>query len=98
MRKYGRTDANQSEIVGFLRAIPGVSVTSLAAVGGGVPDLLVGFRGNNYLFEIKDPEKSPSQRKLTKAQREFHAAWHGQVSVAETFGDILEFMKGNSDE
>ena len=89
MKKHGRTDANQSEIVGFLRAIPGVTVTSLAAVGGGVPDLLVGHRGQNWLFEIKDPDKPPSKRKLTKAQKDFHTTWRGQIATAETFGEIL---------
>ena len=95
MKKHGRTDANQQEIVGFLRAIPGITVVSLASVGGGVPDLLVGYRKRNYIFEIKDPDKPPSQRKLTKAQKEFHATWRGQVSVAETFGEILNHMKGD---
>jgi len=89
VKKHGRTDANQSEIVGFLRAIPGVSVVSLADVGGGMPDLLIGHRGNNFLFELKDPDKPPSKRKLTKAQRDFHALWQGHVEVAETFGEIL---------
>ena len=96
MKKRGRVDANQKEIVGFLRAIPGVSVVSLASVGGGVPDILVGFRRRNYIFEIKDPDKIPSQRKLTKAQKEFHETWRGQVAVAETFGEILETMKGDN--
>ena len=89
MKKHGRTDANQSEIVGFLRAIPGVSVISLADVGGGVPDLLIGHRGTNFLFELKDPDKPLSKRKLTKAQKDFHALWRGHVEVAETFGEIL---------
>ncbi len=95
MRKTHRTDANQGEIVGFLRAIPGVTVASLSQVGAGVPDILVGYHGRNYLFEIKDPEKPPSQRRLTKAQKGFHALWRGQVAVAETFGEILNTMKAD---
>ena len=95
MRKHGRTDANQKEIVGFLRAIPGVTVISLASMGKGIPDILVGYRGSNYLFELKDPDKPPSARALTPDQREFHAAWTGHVEVAETFGQILESMKGD---
>ena len=93
MKKHGRVDANQSEIVGFLRAIPGVTVISLASLGGGVPDIMVGRNGRNYMFEIKDPEKPPSQRKLTKAQKDFHLLWRGQVSIAETFGEILNRMR-----
>ena len=94
MRKYARTDANQAEIVGFLRAIPGVTVLSLAPVGNGCPDILVGYKKQNWLFELKDPNKPPSARKLTKDQETFHAAWNGQIDVAETFGEILNVMRG----
>ena len=97
MKKRGRTDANQTEIVGFLRAIPGVTVISMAAIGGGAPDILVGYHRRNYLFELKDPDKIPSQRKLTKAQKEFHATWRGQASVAETFGEIFNTMRADDD-
>lgn len=43
MRRAARTDANQTAIVEALRKC-GASVQSLAAVGKGVPDLLVGLR------------------------------------------------------
>lgn len=52
MRKYGKVDGNQAEIVRSLRHI-GAVVQSLASVGGGCPDLLVGFRGQWYLIEVK---------------------------------------------
>lgn len=76
MRKYARTDANQEQIVSALRAA-GASVQSLAAVGGGVPDLLVGFRGETYLLEVKDGNQPPSKRQLTKDQIEWHGTWTG---------------------
>ena len=44
MRKFGKTDANHADIVDALRRV-GASVVSLASVGNGVPDLLVGFNG-----------------------------------------------------
>lgn len=44
MRRAPRTDANQAEIVAALRT-RGALVQSLAGVGAGVPDLLVGWRG-----------------------------------------------------
>ena len=44
MRRAARIDRNQPEIVKALRQV-GAHVTSLAAVGDGVPDLLVGFQG-----------------------------------------------------
>lgn len=76
MRRAARTDANQSEIVDALRKC-GATVQSLAAVGDGVPDLLVGLAGMNLLIEVKDGSKPPSGRKLTPDQEAWHAAWGG---------------------
>ena len=42
MRQAAKVDDNQAAIVEALRSL-GASVESLAAVGKGVPDLLVGF-------------------------------------------------------
>ena len=50
MRRAGKIDANQPEIVAALRDA-GCSVLSLAQLGGGVPDLLIG-RGNLMLLVI----------------------------------------------
>lgn len=83
MRKYGRVDANQAEIVDALRAA-GCSVASLSAVGGGVWDIVVGRAGVNYLLEIKDGSKPPSQRKRTPAQVKLHSEWRGQQAVCKT--------------
>ena len=76
MRRAARTDSNQEEIVKALRAV-GASVESLAAVGHGVPDLLVGYQGKTILMEVKDGEKPPSQRKLTPDQGKWHYEWNG---------------------
>jgi hypothetical protein len=76
MRRAARTDANQTAIVAALRAA-GASVQHLHAVGEGCPDLLVGLRGKNYLVEIKDGAKSPSQRGLTPDQQAWHLLWRG---------------------
>ena len=69
-RQRAKKDANQDEIVAALRAI-GAQVQSLAAVGDGVPDLLVAYHGWHVL-EVKDGSKPPSHRKLTPDE----AAWH----------------------
>jgi hypothetical protein len=54
--RSARTDANQAEIVAALRQI-GVEVTDLSAVGGGVPDLLLSYRGYWLLAEVIGPAK-----------------------------------------
>ena len=76
MRRAARTDANHEEIVKALRAV-GASVQSLAAVGHGVPDLLVGYLGKTILMEVKDGTKSPSKRQLTEDQVKWIDAWSG---------------------
>jgi len=91
MRRAAKVDANQSEMVADLRAC-GVSVQPLHSVGGGVPDLLCGFRGRNVLIEVKDGSKPPSARKLTKDQVEWHGAWRGQVAVAKSTEEALAIL------
>jgi len=88
MRRRSAVDANQSTIVSDLRKA-GASVVDLSSVGGGTPDLLAGYRGVNYFLEVKDGDKFKSQRKLTPAQVEFHAAWRGQICVVETVDEAL---------
>ena len=68
--RRAKVDDNQPEIVKALRGI-GAFVQSLASVGQGTPDLLVGFRGLWHLREVKDGDKPPSARKLTPAEIEF---------------------------
>ena len=83
MRRAARTDANQTEIVLACTA-HGWTVQSLAPVGVGCPDIVVGARGVNVLLEIKDGSKPPSERRLTPDQVAWHKRWQGQVVVVET--------------
>lgn len=76
MRRAARVDANHSEIVQLLREI-GCSVQSLAGVADGCPDLLVGYRGQTFLFEVKDGMKPSSKRKLTPDQEAWVDGWRG---------------------
>ena len=89
MRRAARSDANHGAIVQALLEL-GCTVQSLAAVGGGVPDLLIGWRGMCLLFEVKDGGKPPSERKLTPDQVRWHRDWRGQVAVVETVDDAIQ--------
>ena len=83
MRRAARTDANQTQVIIALRAA-GATVQSLSAVGDGVPDLLVGYKGVTYLLEVKDGDKVPSKRMLTPDQIEWHERWlGGTLAVVE---------------
>lgn len=89
MRKYGKVDANQAAIIqGLLDH--GRTVQTLADVGGGCPDLVVGHNQKNYLLEVKDGAKPPSHRKLTYAQQVWHGTWAGHVAVVETLEQALD--------
>ena len=88
MRRAAKIDANQLAIVAALRA-RGWSVQSLAAVGRGCPDLLVGADGQNAVLEVKDGSKPPSARRLTPAQGEWHQNWNGQRAVVSTINEAI---------
>ncbi len=92
MRQAAKTDANQTSIVKALRSV-GCTVQTLAAVGNGCPDILVGFRGSNYLMEIKDGDKVPSKRRLTPDQVEWHRQWFGKAVVIKSIDEALEALK-----
>lgn len=96
MRRAAKVDANQAEIVEALRSA-GCSVQSLATVGKGCPDLLVGYNGMRLLFELKDGKKPPSARKLTPDQEKWLGEWRGGgvwliTSIPEAL-DALEQSK-----
>jgi Holliday junction resolvase len=74
--RAAKIDANHEQVVSALRAA-GASVQSLAGIGKGVPDLLVGFQGKTLLMEIKDGRKTPSERRLSEDQVRWHGAWRG---------------------
>lgn len=91
MRRAARVDQNQELIVKALRAC-GASVQSIAAAGDGVPDLLVGWRGQNLLVECKNGENVPSKRRLTPDQVKWHGEWRGQVCVVESVEEALALV------
>jgi hypothetical protein len=92
LRYRPRTDANQALLVALMRE-RGLTVQSLAMIGSGVPDLLVGWERKNYLFEVKDPEQPPSRRRLTMDEVAFHHLWRGQVGIVETIDDVLRVLE-----
>jgi hypothetical protein len=97
MRKAAKIDRNQTEIVTALRAI-GATVQSLAAIGKGCPDLLIGFGGKNFLMEIKDGEAVLSKQKLTLDQAGWHLQWRGSVHVVKSEYEALKILQRINDD
>jgi hypothetical protein len=86
MRRAAKVDANQAAIVEALRKC-GCSVLSLAAIGKGAPDLLIGLRGKNVLAEVKNPD---TRGKLNDLQNDWHTKWAGQVLTVTSPEDALK--------
>lgn len=97
MRRAAKIDDNQALIVKALRRM-GATVQSMAIVGDGVPDLLVGYRRQTYLLEIKDGDKTPSRQRLTEAQEVWHRIWRGlPVAVVHDVDEALEAIGATAD-
>lgn len=89
-RRAAKIDANQPEIVKALRKIPAVSVQV------GMDDILVGYQGLSYWFEIKEPEcvstvtgeVQPS--KIKDSQHKLLAEWQGHYQIIWNVDQIIE--------
>lgn len=93
MRRANRIDDNQNDIVAALRKA-GATVRVISQ-GEGIPDLLVGFRGETILLEVKDGNKPPSARTLTPAEKKFFDEWEGGLCmVVKSVEDALEMLEG----
>ena len=90
-RYSARTDDNEKDIVSDLRKL-GFKVET------GHDDILVGYQGNTFWYEIKKPEsvskktglinesaKKPSQIKLEKE-------WKGHYKIVSSLEEILKDM------
>lgn len=89
-RRKDRVDTNQGSIVKELRKIPGVTVEV------GHDDILIGYQGHTYWYEIKNPRKtlttSGHWRKgaIKDDQRRLLSTFTGHYRVVCTTEEILE--------
>ena len=82
-----KVDANQAELCKYIRSL-GASICYLHSVGGGCPDILVGYDGENHFWEIKAVKRG----KLNELQVKFHNGWVGKVEVIKTVEDINRIL------
>lgn len=94
MRRAAKVDASQAEIVEALRKM-GCTVQSLAKVGDGCPDLLVGYMYANILMEVKEPAV---KGKLRRSQADWHKKWQGVVGVVQTPEEAIQLVRAITDE
>jgi len=90
-----KPDANQNDIVKALRKIPGVTVEL------GHDDILVGYKGKTYWYEIKNPDTRSKKTgkildsKKKKHQIELENGWEGHYKLITDLNEILEDIFGN---
>ena len=89
--KYAaKSDANQQTIMNELRQL-GVSVRSIHRHGEGIPDILCGWQGRTFIFEVKVPGKRDD---LTSAEVAFQENWRGQCDVVTTTEEAWDIIRG----
>ena len=71
----------------------GASVADTSRLGDGFPDLVVGWRGINVLFEVKDGTKRPSEIKLTPKEAAFADAWQGLYLVVYSATEAEQLLR-----
>lgn len=84
MRLAARTDNNQHEVVEALKKVGAKCYYIKEPV-----DLLVGYRGRNFLLEVKRPGKT-----CTEAQKAFIATWPGDVQVVYSVEEAVSAVVG----
>ena len=85
-RYNASTDGNQKDIIDALQSV-GCRVYYIKQP----VDLLVGFRGKNYLLEVKQ-----SKAKTTPAQDRFFESWTGQHKIVRTPEEALKAVGATS--
>ena len=78
-------DGNEAEIFDLIRAW-GIQVKPMDEPC----DAVCGYRGNNYLVEVKNGPKA----KLTPTQVKFHDAWEGQIVTLHTLEEAQDWARG----
>jgi len=90
VRRASKVDANHAQIVDCFKKL-GCSVLSLAAVGKGVPDLLVATNGITWLVEVKS-----GKGKENALQKEWAENWQGARALVrdrEGVERVVKLMK-----
>jgi len=89
--RRNQRDNTEPAIVAALRQIPGVVVVRLDQP----VDLLVGFRGENHLLEVKTPTREGGPpRRLTRAEGDFFESWTGSAHVVTDAAEALRVVLG----
>lgn len=91
MRRAARRDTGEQDIIKAMREV-GAYVK--AVNDEGLFDLLVSYRGETLLIEVKDGAKPPSARRLTEAEQKFHDEWPGSnLYIINSVEEALSLLR-----
>lgn len=88
-RRAARVDDNQKAIVDELRSYPGIKVML------GMDDILVGYKGKTYWYEVKNPSAISKRTgellgsKVKAGQKVLAKEWPGHYEMVTTAEEIL---------
>ena len=89
-RYSAKTDTNQAAIVKALRSLPGVTV----AVNH--DDILVGYQGRTYWYEIKNPDAVSKktgkvrESEKKKSQKDLEDTWTGHYKIVSSYDELIK--------
>lgn len=89
-RKAAKVDENQPAIVAYLRSMPGVMVEV------NHDDILVGFRGRTFWYEIKTPDAVSKRTGLINesekkdSQKRLEREWTGHYKIVYCITQIID--------
>jgi endogenous inhibitor of DNA gyrase (YacG/DUF329 family) len=87
-----KVDENHKEIVDAMKAV-GASIIDTSRLGQGMPDLIVGFRGQTILLEIKNPKTQYGRKGLNANQRKWAEGWTGgPLSIVDSVDAALRVL------
>ena len=91
--RHKRKDKDHYKIIKQLNELSGVKAKDISDLNE-IGDILVGYKGKNYLIELKTDETKSKTRRytLTDDEEKFHNTWTGQIDVAFTLEDILTII------
>ena len=87
MRRAAKIDSNQNPIVDAFREL-GCAVQSLAAIGKGVPDIMVSLGGITWLVEIKSEKGKENTLQMAWAR-----SWLGCRAVVRDYDGVVVTVK-----
>ena len=70
----------------------GCTVIDTKSVGNGFPDLVVGYKGTNYLLKTMDGDLPICKRIPTTDEMHFQNEWEGQYAIVNNEDAAVQFI------